>query len=96
MRFDWDPAKERRNTAKHGLDFSWARLIFADPKRAILYDRFDAGEHRWHAIGAVADGVRVLLAVHTYPDDDDPEWVRIVGLRKATAQERHRYNAEDV
>ena len=95
MRFEWDPEKERLNRTRHGLDFSWAALIFADPKRAILYDRFEGGEDRWHAIGAVAGGLRVLLAVHAYPDEADLDRVRVISLRKATSLERHRYYAED-
>ena len=90
--FEWDPEKERRNLAKHGLDFSWARLVFADPGLALVHDRFEAGEDRWHAIGAVTGGLRVLLVVHCTPDEDSPERVRIISLRKATARERQLYH----
>ncbi len=31
MRITWDRAKEHRNIRKHGLDFSFAELVFADP-----------------------------------------------------------------
>ncbi len=29
MEFEWDPAKNRINAAKHGLDFEDAELVFA-------------------------------------------------------------------
>ena len=94
MEFDWDPDKERINLAKHHLDFSWARHIFADPHLALVYDRFENGEHRWHAIGAVAGGERILLAVHVYLAEDDPDRVRIISVRKTTSRERQHYHDE--
>ena len=85
----WDPEKERINKQKHGLDFSFADPVFSDPLAVTIYDRFENGEHRWHTIGAVGAGHTVLLVVHTLPDTDVP--IRIIGLRRATAQERRRY-----
>ncbi|MFL5253720.1 MAG: BrnT family toxin [Rhodopila sp.] len=46
MRFIWDPEKEARNKVKHGLDFSFAELVFADPLHAIVFDRTEDGEER--------------------------------------------------
>jgi uncharacterized protein len=91
VRFTWDPQKETRNKAKHGLDFSFAEAVFADPLHTIVFDRHEGGEERWHCVGAVAGGFRVLLVVHCYPDRDDVDLVRVIGLREATARERRRY-----
>jgi uncharacterized protein len=95
VRFTWDPDKEARNKAKHGLDFSFAELVFADPMHAIVFDRYENGEDRWHCIGAVPGSIRVLLVVHGYPDPDDPDLIRVIGLRQATAHERRRYEDGD-
>jgi uncharacterized DUF497 family protein len=57
-------------------------------------DRIEAGEQRWHALGLVGPVV-VLLVVHSYPDPDDDERVRIIGARKATPRERRRYEQRD-
>jgi uncharacterized DUF497 family protein len=46
MRFIWDPRKETHNKAKHGLDFSFAEIVFADPLHVLVYDRFEDGEER--------------------------------------------------
>jgi uncharacterized DUF497 family protein len=47
MRFTWDPAKEASNKAKHGLVFSFAEFVFADPTHAVVLDRHeDAEDHR--------------------------------------------------
>jgi uncharacterized DUF497 family protein len=89
MQIDFDPAKEARNRRKHGLDFSFARLIFADPLATTIYDRFQDGEHRWHTFSLLAG--KLLLVVHTFPDPDHEEWVRLIGLREATPLERKRY-----
>jgi uncharacterized DUF497 family protein len=89
MRIDRDAAKENRNVRKHGLDFSFAELVFSDPLALTVYDRFEGGEHRWHIFASVAN--KLLLIVHTYPDPDDDDWVRVIGLREATLQERKRY-----
>ena len=91
MRFVWDSDKEARNKAKHGLDFSFAEVVFADPLHAIVFDRHEGSEERWHCVGAVAGGFRVLLVVHCYPDPYEPDLVRVIGLREATARERRYY-----
>jgi len=89
MRFTWDPPKQTANLRKHKLGFDFARNVFDDPFVAIVYDRSENGEHRYHAIGVV--GAKCLLVVHTYPDPADEEWIPVIGLREATANERRRY-----
>ena len=56
MRFTWDAPKETRNKQKHGLDFSFASLVFADPLRLIAFDRYEGGEDHWHCLGAAGSG----------------------------------------
>lgn len=89
MDIEWDEDKERRNILKHGLDFSLAAHVAADPLGMVVHDRFQNGEHRFHAIGIV--GGKCLVLVHTYPDPEDEDWIRVIGLREATAHERKRY-----
>ncbi|CAH2394527.1 BrnT family toxin [Mesorhizobium ventifaucium] len=82
MQFEWDAEKAKRNLAKHGVAFDLAKGIFDDPLHLIVPDRFEDGEQRWHAIGMI-EMLVVLLVVHTYPDLEDEERVRIIGVRKA-------------
>ena len=89
-----DPEKERRNVNKHGLDFSFAAKIFADPLAVTVFDRVQDGEWRWHTMAGVGGALTVLLVVHTFPDPDDNEKVRVIGLRQATPRERKRYEEE--
>lgn len=74
-----------------GLDFSFAQAIFADPLRVLMFGRHEDGEERRHCVGTAAGGLKVLLVVHTYPDQDDPDLVRVIGLREAIRRERRRY-----
>ena len=91
MRITKNDGKQRRNIQKHGLDFSFAEAVLQDPLAVTVYDRFEGGEHRWHTIGALESGRKVLLVVHTYPDPADEEWVHVIGLREATRNERRHY-----
>ncbi len=95
MKITFDPKKQRTNFDSHGYDFSFARLLFADPLAMNVYDRFEGGEHRWHRIGFVGGGFKLLLVVYTFPDPHDDEWVQVIGLREATAHERRRYEEGD-
>jgi uncharacterized protein len=36
--FEWDPAKDLTNQAKHGISFSEAQYAFGDPRRVIAED----------------------------------------------------------
>jgi uncharacterized DUF497 family protein len=78
VRYEWDERKNRENRRKHnGISFELATLVFRDERRLLSLDRVDdAGEQRWHAIGAVsvAPGVGdVMVVVHVYrhPSGED-------------------------
>ena len=63
--------------------------MLADPLNVIFYDRHEFGEERWHCFSVIANCL--LVAVISYPDSVDTEWVRVIGLRVATKHERRRY-----
>lgn len=89
LRIDKDLNKEAVNQRKHKPEFSFAEIMFRDPLAVEVYDRYKGGEHRWHTLSRV--GSKLLLVVYTYPDPDDLDWVRVIGLREATPHERRRY-----
>lgn len=89
IRIDKDEDKERKNIKRHKLDFSFAEFVFDDPLAVTVYDRHEDGEDRWHTLARVSG--KLLLVVHAYPEPEDAEWVRIIGLREATQHERRRY-----
>ena len=90
MEFEWDAAGARSNVAKHGVSFELAREVWADPLHVVLPERIEGGELRWHAVGEVG-AVVILVVVHAYPDPGDEGRIRIIGARKATRNERRRY-----
>ena len=99
LRFEWDPAKARTNERKHGVSFEDAIHVFDDPHALFELDRADeSGELRWHAIGLIAE-VMVVLVAHTVREEAEDEIVRLISARRATPQERKRYEetrAQDV
>ena len=52
MRFDFDPAKDRSNLAKHGLSLADFKGFDANPLVRID-DRYDYGERRYLAFGRI-------------------------------------------
>lgn len=86
MRLEWDEWKNQENIRKHSYDFNDAQQIFDSPVLSLLDTREDYGEDRYIGLGLL--GVRVVVFVYTEPADDIR---RIISLRKATTQERARY-----
>lgn len=86
MEFEWDPAKDAANFAKHGVRFAQAARIFADPRRLERVDRRqDYGEERRQTIGSV-DG-RVLLVAYTLRGGR----IRLISARRAHDHEERAY-----
>lgn len=84
-----DATKDIENLREHRLSLALASFLFEDQMLIIVYDRYENGEHRFHAVGTV--GNKCLVLVHSYPDPDDESWVRAISLREATRDERRRY-----
>ena len=95
MHFEWDENKNRINRAKHGIDFGFASLAFADPMALTIQDRDVDGEQRYQLIGSVS--ARVLLVAHAIGVTsqqglfDEESDIRIISARKATRSERKLY-----
>jgi uncharacterized DUF497 family protein len=63
MNYEWDEAKNRKNTAKHGLSFEDAELVFSGPCVTFEDDRFDYGEERLITLGLLAG--RLVVIAHS-------------------------------
>jgi uncharacterized protein len=102
MRYEWDERKNQQNQRKHGgVSFELAVLVFGDEDRLIELDRIDeAGEQRWHAIGAasVEPGIEdFLLVVHAYREDEyGEEIIRIISARRASNNDFRRYQEQEM
>ena len=87
MEFEWNENKNGENIRKHGFDFADAWQVFENPLLVKLDDRTDYGEDRWTGIGMMSNGI-VIVFVFT---ERDQETIRIISMRKATKNERARY-----
>lgn len=88
MDYRWDGAKRAANLAKHGVDFAeaegfdWsAALVRADL-------RADYGEVRLVAVAPIGDRLHVLVFTIRR------RGLRVISLRRASAKELKRYEAE--
>jgi uncharacterized DUF497 family protein len=89
VRFEWDPAKAAINKRKHGVSFEEAAECFMDPLALILDDpRYT---ERLILIGA-SRRRRVIFTVYA---EREAALIRIVSARRATANERKRYEEGD-
>lgn len=90
VRFEWDERKNHGNLVKHGIDFQTAQLVFDDPNCVVFVESAKDGEARWHALG-FAEGIVLILVVHTYRETGGCEFIRIISARQATRHERKLY-----
>ncbi|MBI5142014.1 MAG: BrnT family toxin [Nitrospirae bacterium] len=57
-RFEWDEEKDAENQKKHGIPFSLAQYVFADPCRVIAEDlAHSESEKRYFCFGEVEGGI---------------------------------------
>lgn len=87
LRVEWDPEKAANNEAKHGVSFSEAATVLADPLSVTLPDPD-------HSIGGErllllrrSSGGRCLIVSLTERRDA----VRIISARPMTSRERRTY-----
>lgn len=92
-KFEWDPEKEQINIRKHGFGFTLAQTAFEDPDLLIQYDRFEDGEDRWHALGAAAGEILIVVVHVIRLGENNEDIVRILSARRAEKHERARYRA---
>jgi len=91
MKFEWDSEKEKINIEKHEITFEQASYVFTDPFALSKYDEeHSVEEDRWILLGKSLNEV-ILVVVHTFKDDDNIEYVRIISARKATKKEQQSY-----
>lgn len=88
--FEWDEVKNQKNQRKHGISFEVATLVFDDPLRIELQERFVDGEERWQTIGMIK-GVLLVLVAHTIRLEPDTEIIRVISARDATKAEIRKY-----
>lgn len=91
LHFDWDPGGAASNLRKHSISFLEASQVFNDPLAIRLPDEDHSDqEGRWVTLGQVANH-HLVVTIHTWQEDDDNIYVRIISARRATAHEIRNY-----
>ena len=89
LAFEWDPNKNQRNIAAHGISFEEARSSFYDEYARLIPDVLHSEhEERFLILGYSTHG-RLLTVCHCYRLND--EIIRIISARKATKSEHKQY-----
>lgn len=89
--FEWDARKAATNVRKHGVPFSEAATVFADPDALDGPDlKHSARENRSLRLGRSLGG-RVLIVAYTIRGAGDDEKIRIISARQASRKERAAY-----
>jgi len=89
-RFEWDDEKAEINLRKHQVSFQEGGTVFEDPDIVIESDPL----HSWDELRIFATGFsvrkRILLVVST----ERHERFRLISVRKATLEERRKYESQ--
>lgn len=89
-RFEWDPAKARRNLRLHGVSFETATEVFSDPFIVTQDDVENEGEQNLWAIGRTKSQA-LLVVVFVDRSQPDIEIIRFISARKAEKYEQSTY-----
>lgn len=89
LRFEWDEAKNRYNTRKHGVSFEEAQTVFLDDNAIRFFDPDHSDDEDRFLMLGVSFRLRILVVCHCYRQSD--RVIRIISARKATRQESAHY-----
>ena len=85
--FEWDEEKADENLTKHGVSFSEASTVFADPLSRTIPDPLHSEKEDRFVVLGQSGLQHTLVVVHTYRG----EVIRIISARIATSHERRDY-----
>jgi hypothetical protein len=90
--FEWDPAKAKANTRRHGISFEEALSVFYDEFAGQFFDdEHSPDEERFLLLG-MSTGARLLVVCHC--EREAGNVIRIISARKATKRESTFYRGE--
>ena len=85
MGFEFDPAKDADNVAKHGVSFAQFAGFDAEPV-IVVDDRADYGETRFRAFGRIeGEGHAIVFTLRG-------ETMRLISFRRAHDKEMRRHD----
>ena len=92
----WDPLKNEKNIVKHNISFEEAIEAFEDSECITDDDISNSiAEDRYQTIGKISNGAVILVAFTILQNfSSNNEVIRVISARKATRQERKRYESQ--
>jgi hypothetical protein len=88
--FEWDPVKAETNVRKHGVTFDEASTIFGDPLNLLMEDPDHSHDEERYLLLGMSNRRRLLVVAFA----ERPPRTRLISARRATRQERRRYEEE--
>ena len=89
MKFDWDQAKAKANSKKHGVTFEEARTVFFDEFAVQFFDEDHSLEEERFLLLGLSSDAKLLLVCHC--ERERGNIIRIISARKATKREAAHY-----
>ncbi len=88
LTFEWDSAKNEKNTVKHKVSFEEAKTVFTDEYARLIPDPDHSDEEERFILMGTSIDSRLLIVCHCIREEDS---IRIISARKADKQERKTY-----
>ena len=88
--FEWDPVKAEANVRKHGVTFDEASTVFGDPLNLLMADPDHSLDEKRYLLLGMSNRRRLLVVTFA----ERPPRTRLISARRATRQERRRYEEE--
>lgn len=89
MNIEFDPAKNKANIRKHGVDLAEVEGMFYDPQALTIEDR-DHAEQRFVTLGLDGFG-RLLVVCYAWRGETT---IRVISARKTEPHERKAYERQ--
>lgn len=88
MKIEFDPVKEQKNVAKHGVSLATTNFFNFATARITVDNRADYGEIRYGALRYIGERLYALTFTKR------GESVRAISLRKANEREEKKYHGK--
>jgi uncharacterized DUF497 family protein len=89
LRFEWDPAKDAANQAKHGVSFEEAKTAFFDDFARVIADPEHSDLEERYILLGMSIKLNILVVCHCYFEEEGI--IRIISARRADPSERAQY-----
>ena len=88
--FEWDPVKAEKNVRKHAVTFDEATTVFGDVLTLLMVDPDHSRDEQRYLLFGMSNRRRLLVVAFA----ERPPRTRLISARRATRQERRRYEED--